>query len=110
MQYHAHVDAMNCELRREHVLSTLRRIKPRLVQEYGLVRIGIFGSLARGDAGPDSDIDIVVDIAVTAGFRYIRMLDEIEQELGSSPVDFVRLRPDLHPTLRKNLETDAVYV
>lgn len=42
-------------------LSDLRRIVPPLAEARGLKRALVFGSYARGEAGPDSDIDIIVE-------------------------------------------------
>lgn len=44
------------------VLEQLRRLQPELSRRH-VVRIGVFGSVARGDARPDSDIDVLVEMA-----------------------------------------------
>lgn len=43
------------------VLSQLRRLQPELSRRH-VVRIGVFGSVARGEARPDSDIDVLVEM------------------------------------------------
>ncbi len=43
------------------VLAELRSIQPELARRH-VARIGVFGSVARGEAGPDSDIDVLVEM------------------------------------------------
>ena len=46
-------------------------------------RVRIFGSVARGDDGPDSDIDLLVDFAPDSSlFDLMRMARELEELLG----------------------------
>lgn len=45
---------------RDEVLAKLRADKPAL-DAFGVSRIGVFGSVARGEADADSDVDVVVD-------------------------------------------------
>ncbi|WP_211252540.1 nucleotidyltransferase family protein [Prauserella rugosa] len=56
-----------------------------VVQRYGASNPRVFGSVARGDAGPDSDIDIIVDLDPDAGNPLLRiagMSDELGELLG----------------------------
>jgi hypothetical protein len=41
-------------------LAILRQHEPVLKQRFGIAKVGIFGSFARGEERPDSDIDILV--------------------------------------------------
>lgn len=41
----------------------IRAIAPRLHEEFGVTRIGVFGSFARGEQRPDSDVDLLIDVA-----------------------------------------------
>ena len=87
----------------------MRREKPRLIQRYGIKRIGLFGSVARDEARPDSDVDVILEVAVTDVGEYFRLVEEIESAFPV-PVDVVRLRPDLRPFFLQRLERDGVYV
>jgi len=70
----------------------------RSLRASGATNVRLFGSVARGDDGPNSDIDLLVDIAPEVGlFALGRMRSEAERILGSS-VDIVpanSLKPDL---------------
>lgn len=54
-------------------------------------RIALFGSYARGDQRPGSDVDILFDIDPSIGLEVVTLADQIEQLLGLS-VDLVSLR------------------
>ncbi len=54
---------------------------PHLVQEYGVERIGLLGSFANGTASDDSDIDVVVELRQPIGFRFMDLVEELEQLL-----------------------------
>ena len=73
------------------VISKLRRAKPRLKARFPLRALSLFGSVARGDATPDSDIDILVDVDPSIGLEIVTLGDEIEQLLGHK-VDLVSTR------------------
>lgn len=47
---------------RDEVIAKLRSLKP-LFDSYGVTRVRLFGSHARDEAGPDSDVDLVADFA-----------------------------------------------
>jgi predicted nucleotidyltransferase len=48
-------------MQREQALNILRAHLPELKRNFGVKRIGIFGSTARGEALPHSDIDILIE-------------------------------------------------
>src|SRR5476651_1497923 len=79
---------------REQIIATLRAHEQEL-KESGIVRLSLFGSAARGEAGPDSDIDIAVrlgDSFSTGGFDYFWRLEQLQQRLSQllgSKVDVV---------------------
>ena len=47
-------------MKRKHTLKKLAELKPLLARRFGVTRLALFGSTARDEAGPDSDVDIVV--------------------------------------------------
>jgi predicted nucleotidyltransferase len=71
--------------------------------------LAIFGSVARGDATENSDIDILVEFNKSIGlFEFIRLKKYLEEMTGCR-VDLVT--PDaLHPALRNSILAEAIYV
>ena len=47
-------------MNRQQTLQTLKAARPVLAERYGVTRLALFGSTARGEAHPDSDVDIAV--------------------------------------------------
>ena len=67
----------------------------------------IFGSVARGEAGPDSDVDLLVDFDHPIGlFHFFRVQRALEQFLGCH-VDLV-MRDAIKPQLRERILREAV--
>lgn len=79
----------------------------RLAADYDVSNLRLFGSVARGTARPDSDVDILIDLpAGYGGFRYVRLILALEDLLGCT-VDLVT--PDsLPPLVRAEAEREAV--
>jgi predicted nucleotidyltransferase len=80
-------------------------------REKGVTRLAVFGSVARGDATEESDIDLVVDIDPGARFDLFDLV-ELGQESGGlvhRKVD-VLMRRSLKPQLRSVVERDGVNV
>lgn len=66
-------------LTRETILQRLRESYPYLTSEYGVQRIGLFGSFAKGTADETSDIDVVVEFQRPVGFKFIELVEYLEQ-------------------------------
>jgi len=78
----------------QEILDILRAEKPYLSKEFGLLSIGLFGSFAKGVQGPDSDIDLLVEIKGPR-FDFLAGIQlHLEKKIGK-PVDVVRKRPGL---------------
>lgn len=94
---------------RQQALTVLKQFKNRTGSEYGIVSLGIFGSLARNQANESSDIDIVIETEKADAFQMVHIKEDLESLL-STPVDVVRKRKCMNESLRKQIEKDAVYV
>ncbi|MBE9160293.1 nucleotidyltransferase family protein [Nodosilinea sp. LEGE 06152] len=93
---------------REQVLSRLQAIKPQLVKQYSISRIGIFGSVARNEAYGDSDIDVVVHMRPDM-LKRARLKAVLEEVFGRE-VDLIRYRESMNPFLKARINQDAIYV
>ena len=61
----------------------LRAMKPELASQFGVSGLSVFGSYTRGEAGPDSDLDLLVDFDRTPSLFDLARLDRmLEQALG----------------------------
>lgn len=96
-------------MQREEILSLLAQFRDRRAKEFGITRIGIFGSLARGEATDASDVDVVVELERPDLLLLVGIKQELE-ELLQRPVDVVQYRERMNPFLKKRILRDAVYV
>ena len=67
---------------KEKVAELLREKYPYLVSEYGVKRIGLFGSYAKGTPSETSDVDVVVEFARPIGLRFVEFAEYLESLLG----------------------------
>lgn len=94
---------------KEEVLSTLRRLKPEIAEEFGIRQLSVFGSVARGEPSGGSDVDVLVEFdGVPTLFEMARLQERLEAELGTS-VDLVT-PGGLRPRTRSRAKRDAVRV
>ena len=100
---------MNKAIERDNVLAILRSFKENRGESYGITKIGVFGSVARGEPGPDSDIDIVYETNTPNLFRASHMRQELEELMGYR-VDIIRLRSHMNPRLKARIQREAYYV
>ena len=90
------------------VLETLRVFMRDHAEKYSLVRIGVFGSVARGEATPSSDIDIVYETSNPNLFLVSEMKIELEALLERN-IDLVRIQSNMGPLLSERIEREAMY-
>ena len=93
---------------KQDILSVLVQNKSELENRFKVRHLGIFGSYARGDQRPDSDVDILVDIDPSVGLEFVTLAEEIEQLLGL-PIELVSRRA-IKPNKLKYIEQDLIYV
>ncbi|MBD5150284.1 MAG: nucleotidyltransferase [Oscillibacter sp.] len=72
----------------EHTIPEIKSVVSELAQKYGAQRIFLFGSYARGDMEPTSDIDLRIDKGAIRGLELAGLLVDLEDALGV-PVDLI---------------------
>jgi predicted nucleotidyltransferase len=96
-------------MRRDDITATLKKAEPDL-RARGVRRAAVFGSIARGDDRPGSDIDIMIEIdpeAKVSVYDYVGLKEHIAG-LFDGPVDVVS-RDGLKPYVRPAATADAIY-
>ena len=94
---------------KDAVIATLRAHRADL-ERMGVIHAALFGSVARGEAGPDSDIDIAVEMddeVVRTVYDYVGVRMGIA-DFFDHPVDVVN-RASLKPAVRENVARDLIY-
>ena len=76
------------------------------LRSLGVRSLALFGSLARGEARPDSDVDLLVEFTEVPGFfGYVGLRDRLAEILGR-PVDLV-MPSGLKPRIRERVLREA---
>ena len=91
-------------------LAELHALAPQLhqlIERYGASNLAVFGSVARDQAGPDSDIDLLVDLPEQASLFDRADLKVALEELLNHSVDLIRRR-NLRRELQAKVEAEAV--
>lgn len=93
----------------EEIRAELAALKQELQEEYPIRELGVFGSYARDEQRPESDLDILVtfDRPVTL-FDLVRLENELTSRLGVD-VDLVT-RESLKPRIGSRVDEDVVFV
>jgi predicted nucleotidyltransferase len=91
----------------EEIRAVLRECLPEIREKYGVTSIGVFGSWARGEARPDSDIDIIVEFGRPIGWEIVDLADYLESRLHRK-VDLV-IQRSLHPLIRDSVLAEVQY-
>jgi len=96
-------------MRREEIISFLRDFKNRHGDRYGIISLGVFGSVARDEMRDDSDVDIYVRTRTPDPFMIVHIKRDMENLLHRH-VDIVRLRDRMNPFLKKRIDEEGIYV
>jgi predicted nucleotidyltransferase len=87
---------------KEKILKSLAKDKPQLQKQFKVSRLALFGSYARGEQGPNSDVDPSI------GLDFVTLAERIEKLLGTS-VDLVSMRAVTSKAM-KFIEPELIYV
>jgi len=90
-------------------INTLRRFQQEYGAKYGITRMGIFGSVARGEQREDSDVDVVLEAPAMSVYTLIGIRHELE-EMMNKRVDVVRKSKYMSERFKTRLEREVIYV
>ena len=89
-------------------LALLRAHKPVLAERFGVVDLALFGSTVRDEAGPDSDIDILVSFDHVVGWKDLFGTEQYIENLLGRRIDLV-MEGAVRAELRPYIKAEAVY-
>lgn len=95
---------------RDDILTILHDHAAELAREFGVSKIGIFGSAARDEMGPESDVDVLVDFypdRVPGLFKFVALERHLAELLGRE-VDLATLEA-LKPAIKPGVMEDLRY-
>lgn len=78
------------------------------IKEFGVRELGIFGSFARNEQRPDSDVDVLVEMERHTFDAYMGLLFFLEDLFGRK-VDLV-VKDTIKPIIRNRVLREAIYV
>ena len=96
-------------MNRGEILTRLQKALPGLSERYGIARLRLFGSVARDEAEPGSDVDLLVEFQGPASLDGFMGLKADLEALIGAPVDLATPR-SLRPALRALVEKDLLDV
>ena len=96
-------------MHRDDILNLLRDFKTQCADKYGIISLGVFGSVARGEIREDSDVDIYVTTREPDPFALVHIKDDIERKLQRH-VDIIRVREKMNPFLKERIGKEGIYV
>lgn len=90
-------------------IEVLKHYKDKVSDKYGILRLGIFGSVARGEQTDGSDLDVYIEMKEPDAFVMLDIKYELE-ELLHCRIDIIRFRNNMNVLLKRNIEREGIYV
>lgn len=94
-------------LTKEEIIIVLRNNKSDF-KDLGVISIGLFGSYAKGNQVPDSDVDVLVELAEPNWNSLCTIWNNLERQLHKK-VDLVRKGPHLRKSFLHSIEKEIIY-
>jgi len=91
----------------KEILACLAKLLPQIRKQYGVKKIGLFGSFARNEARADSDVDLLVEFQHPIGWEFCDLKDLLENRTNRR-VDLVTVKA-LKKQLRKDVLGEVIY-
>jgi predicted nucleotidyltransferase len=92
----------------DEILALLRAERPELERQFGVRALALFGSYARGEQRPESDVDILVEVDPNIGLRFVDLADHLEGVIGIRSE--VVSRRAIRPAAWDHLQSEMRYV
>ena len=96
-------------MNKEGIIECIKAEKPYLQKYFGVDKIALFGSYARGEENADSDIDILVHLKQPSYSRLMGLYRYLEQKLNRK-VDIIRKGPHISDRFLKHINKELIYV
>jgi predicted nucleotidyltransferase len=93
----------------QQIIDLLNQHKQEWRRLYGIQELALFGSLARNEANPGSDVDLCVILEPPNPFSLVHFQHAVQQLLGVR-VDVVTRWPGMNPALKQEIERDAISI
>jgi uncharacterized protein len=93
---------------RNEILGILRQYKNKNADKYGLLALGVFGSVARDQAQSGSDLDIVIKMTKPDLFAMVHIKEDLEEQCHVK-VDIVNYRERMNQYLKRHIDQEAIY-
>lgn len=90
-------------------INKLAEFKRTFGAKFGILKLGIFGSVAREENTDGSDIDIVVEVRQPTLLLMYELKAALKSLFGCE-VDLIRFRDTLRPLFKSNIQKDVIYV
>ena len=92
----------------KEILDLLRNEKPFLRREFGVLSIGLFGSYVKDSQGPESDVDLLIELTEPRFDFLVGLQIYLEKKIGK-PVELIRKRPGLSERFLKRITSQIHY-
>ncbi len=93
----------------EKIKENLEKMKPELIEKFGVSTIGLFGSVVRNDFSlSNSDIDIIVDFSKPVGIEFIDIAEYLESKFNRK-VDLIS-RNGIKENYFSEISKEIIYV
>ena len=96
-------------MKSEEVIQILQSQKEKLEKNFGVKSLQLFGSVARDEASPTSDVDLLVEFNRPTGYFGLFALQDYLEELLGCSVD-LGTENSLRPGIKERVKKDLVYV
>ncbi|NOQ32094.1 MAG: nucleotidyltransferase [Helicobacteraceae bacterium] len=94
---------------KDQVLEYLTQYKKKYSEEYHFVKLGLFGSIVRGENNPKSDLDVVVEFSKPNLFVQAGIMEDLKEKFKIN-VDVIALSKHTNLKLLRRINRDVIYV